>query len=84
MCLNFCFYVFDDVIGVEIGGVVKNVIVIVCGIVVGLGFGENVCVVFIVRGFVEMIWFGVVCGGWVDMMVGFLGLGDFVFICLLM
>lgn len=43
-----------DVIGVEFGGVLKNVMVIVCGVCIGLGLGESVCVVLMICGFVEI------------------------------
>lgn len=73
-------YMGDDVVGVEVGGVVKNVLVIVIGIFDGFGFGLNVCVVLIMCGFVEMLWFGVVFGGCVEIFMGFMGFGDLIFI----
>lgn len=52
----------DDVIGVEIGGVLKNIIVLGVGIFDGFGYGDNVKVVLMICGMVEIICFGVVVG----------------------
>lgn len=82
--LNLWIYCIIDVIGVEFGGVFKNVIVIVCGVVIGVGFGESVCVVFMMCGFVEMKCIVYVLGvDWV-MFLGLLGFGDLLLICSLM
>lgn len=64
------------------GGVVKNVLVIVCGIVDGCEFGENVWVLIIVWGYVELEWIVVVFGGYVLIVVGFCGLGDLILMCI--
>ncbi len=74
-------YASDDVIGAEIGGAVKNVIAIACGVVAGLGLGENARAALIARGFAEMTRFGVARGGRADTMAGLSGLGDLVLTC---
>jgi glycerol-3-phosphate dehydrogenase (NAD(P)+) len=74
-------YLADDIIGAEIGGAVKNVIAIACGIVAGLGLGENARAALIARGFAEMTRFGVARGGRADTMAGLSGLGDLVLTC---
>ncbi|MCX7996122.1 MAG: glycerol-3-phosphate dehydrogenase, partial [candidate division WOR-3 bacterium] len=51
---NFRIYVSDDVIGVELGGAVKNVLALACGISDGLGFGSNAKGALISRGIVEI------------------------------
>lgn len=63
--MNFSFrvYISFDMIGVEIGGVLKNVIVFVVGIVDGLNYGDNIKVVFIICGIKEIFLLGVVMGG---------------------
>ncbi len=74
-------YASDDVIGAEIGGAVKNVIAIACGVIAGLELGENARAAIIARGFVEMTRFGVARGGRADTMAGLSGLGDLVLTC---
>jgi glycerol-3-phosphate dehydrogenase (NAD(P)+) len=51
-------YYSDDVIGAEIGGAVKNVLAIACGVVEGLGLGQNARAALIARGYAEMLRFG--------------------------
>lgn len=75
-----CVYVSDDFVGVEVGGVVKNVLVIVIGVVDGLGLGLNVCVVLVICGLVEMMCFGLVFGGWLEIFMGLIGMGDLLLI----
>lgn len=74
-------YASDDVIGAEIGGAVKNVIAIACGVVAGLGLGENARAALIARGFAEMVRFGVARGGRAETLSGLSGLGDLVLTC---
>lgn len=73
---KFRIYITDDVIGTEIGGTVKNVLAIACGLVVGKGFGESARVAMMTRGFNEMIRLGRALGGRVETMIGLSGLGD--------
>jgi glycerol-3-phosphate dehydrogenase (NAD(P)+) len=74
-------YVSDDVIGAEIGGAVKNVLAIACGVVAGLGLGENARAALIARGFAEMTRFGLARGARAETLAGLSGLGDLVLTC---
>lgn len=74
-------YASTDVIGAEIGGAVKNVIAIACGVVAGLKLGENARAALIARGFAEMTRFGVARGGQAETISGLSGLGDLVLTC---
>ena len=74
-------YVSDDVTGAEIGGAVKNVLAIACGVVAGLGLGENARAAVIARGFAEMTRFGLARGGRAETLAGLSGLGDLVLTC---
>ncbi|WP_066532891.1 NAD(P)H-dependent glycerol-3-phosphate dehydrogenase [Erythrobacter sp. CCH5-A1] len=74
-------YYSDDVIGAEIGGAVKNVLAIACGVVDGLGLGQNARAALITRGFAEMARFGAVYGASFDSIAGLCGLGDLVLTC---
>jgi glycerol-3-phosphate dehydrogenase (NAD(P)+) len=69
-------YVSSDVTGVAIGGAVKNVIAIACGIVEGRGFGESARAALTTRGFAEMTRFGLALGAKIETMGGLSGLGD--------
>jgi len=74
-------YLSDDPVGAEIGGAVKNVLAIACGIVVGRGLGDNARAALITRGLVEMIRLGVAKGGRAETFRGLSGLGDLVLTC---
>ncbi|MCG2840449.1 NAD(P)-dependent glycerol-3-phosphate dehydrogenase [Sandaracinobacter sp. RS1-74] len=74
-------YASDDVAGCEIGGAVKNVLAIACGVVIGAGLGENARAAVIARGFAEMTRFGVARGGRAETLAGLSGLGDLVLTC---
>jgi glycerol-3-phosphate dehydrogenase (NAD(P)+) len=74
-------YYSEDVIGAEIGGAVKNVLAIACGVVDGLGLGQNARAALITRGFAEMARFGAVYGASFDAIAGLCGLGDLVLTC---
>jgi glycerol-3-phosphate dehydrogenase (NAD(P)+) len=74
-------YMSEDPIGAEIGGAVKNVLAIACGIVVGRGLGDNARAAMITRGLAEMIRLGVAKGGRADTFRGLSGLGDLVLTC---
>lgn len=74
-------YASDDVVGAEIGGAVKNVLAIACGVVAGRGLGENARAAVIARGFAEMVRYGVARGGRVETLSGLSGLGDLVLTC---
>jgi glycerol-3-phosphate dehydrogenase (NAD(P)+) len=74
-------YVSDDVIGAEIGGVVKNVLAIACGVVEGAGLGQNARAALISRGFAEMTRYGLARGARLETLAGLAGLGDLVLTC---
>ena len=78
---NFRPYFSDDVVGAEIGGAVKNVLAIACGVVEGLQLGQNARNALITRGFAEMLRFGVAFGGKPETLNGLCGLGDLVLTC---
>jgi glycerol-3-phosphate dehydrogenase (NAD(P)+) len=74
-------YVSTDVIGAEIGGAVKNVLAIACGVVEGRGLGQNARAALISRGFAEMTRFGLARGARAETLAGLSGLGDLVLTC---
>jgi glycerol-3-phosphate dehydrogenase (NAD(P)+) len=74
-------YRSTDLIGAEIGGAVKNVLAIACGIVEGAGLGRNARAALIARGFAEMTRFGIARGARPDTLAGLAGLGDLVLTC---
>jgi glycerol-3-phosphate dehydrogenase (NAD(P)+) len=74
----FRIYTSSDVIGVEVGGAVKNVLAIAAGIADGLGFGANTRAALITRGLSEIIRLGVVLGGKQETFMGLAGLGDLI------
>jgi glycerol-3-phosphate dehydrogenase (NAD(P)+) len=78
---RFRVYTNTDVIGVEIGTSVKNVIAIAAGICDGLGFGDNSKAALITRGLAEMMRLGVAMGGQRDTFSGLAGLGDLITTC---
>ena len=74
-------YLSADPIGAEIGGAVKNVVAIACGIVVGRWLGDNARAALITRGLAEMIRLGLAKGGRAETFAGLSGLGDLVLTC---
>ena len=74
-------YTNDDVIGVELGGSLKNVIAIAAGVCDGLGLGHNSVAALITRGLAEMTRLVMACGGRSETMAGLAGLGDLVLTC---
>lgn len=74
-------YLSNDIIGAEIGGAVKNVLAIACGVVEGAGLGLNARAALIARGFAEMTRFGLARGGRAETLTGLSGLGDLVLTC---
>ena len=77
----FRIYLSDDVAGAEIGGAVKNVLAIACGVVEGKGLGQNARAALIGRGFAEMTRFGLAFGAKRETLAGLSGLGDLVLTC---
>ncbi len=78
---NFRPYLSDDVAGAEVGGAVKNVLAIACGVVEGRRLGLNARAALISRGFAEMTPFGLVKGARPETLAGLAGLGDLVLTC---
>ena len=74
-------YYSDDVIGAEVGGAIKNVLAIACGVVEGLRLGQNARAALIARGFAEMLRFGAARGARAETLAGLCGLGDLVLTC---
>jgi glycerol-3-phosphate dehydrogenase (NAD(P)+) len=74
-------YYSDDVVGAEVGGAVKNVLAIACGVVDGLGLGQNARAALIARGYAEMQRFGEALGAQRETLAGLCGLGDLVLTC---
>lgn len=78
---SFRAYTSSDIVGVEVGGAVKNVLAIGAGLSDGLGFGANARIALINRGLAEMIRLGVALGARQDTLVGLAGMGDLVLTC---
>jgi glycerol-3-phosphate dehydrogenase (NAD(P)+) len=78
---NFRAYTSTDIVGVEVGGAVKNVLAVGAGLSDGLGFGANTRIALITRGLVEMTRLGVALGAHRDTFMGLAGLGDLVLTC---
>ena len=74
-------YLSDDVVGAEVGGAVKNVLAIACGVVEGRRLGQNARSALISRGFAEMARFGLAHGARPETLAGLSGLGDLVLTC---
>src|SRR5579875_389485 len=75
------FYTNDDVIGVELGGALKNIIAIAAGVAEGLGLGHNTVAALITRGLVEITRLGTALGARGETLAGLAGLGDLVLTC---
>jgi glycerol-3-phosphate dehydrogenase (NAD(P)+) len=78
---SFRVYTNTDVVGVELGGALKNIVAIAAGICDGLGLGHNSVAALITRGLAEMTRLVVACGGRAETMAGLAGLGDLVLTC---
>ena len=78
---RFRLYTNEDVVGVELGGSLKNVIAIAAGVCDGLGLGHNSVAALITRGLAEITRLVVACGGQRETMAGLAGLGDLVLTC---
>lgn len=78
---SFRVYTSNDIMGVEVGGAVKNVLAIATGISDGLGYGSNTRAALITRGLAEMMRLGVALGAQRETMMGLAGLGDLVLSC---
>ncbi len=78
---RFQVYGSSDITGIELCGILKNIIAIAAGILHGLGFGENAKALLISRGLVEMIYLGSKLGGNIKAFIGLAGVGDLVATC---
>jgi glycerol-3-phosphate dehydrogenase (NAD(P)+) len=78
---NFRLYTSNDVVGVELGGAVKNVIAIAAGILEGVGLGHNPTAALITRGLAEVSRLACACGARRDTLAGLAGMGDLVLTC---
>jgi glycerol-3-phosphate dehydrogenase (NAD(P)+) len=74
-------YLSDDPLGAQIGGAVKNVLAIACGVVEGRGLGDNARAALITRGLAEIVRLGVALGGRAETLMGLSGLGDLTLTC---
>ena len=74
-------YLSDDIAGAEVGGAVKNVLAIACGVVEGRKLGLNARAALVSRGFAEMTRFGLAKGARLETLAGLAGLGDLVLTC---
>ncbi len=81
MCDAFRVYTSDDVLGVEIGGALKNVIALCAGIVDGIGFGDNTKAALITRGIKEISRLGIKMGAKAETFYGLAGIGDLIVTC---
>jgi glycerol-3-phosphate dehydrogenase (NAD(P)+) len=77
----FRVYTHDDIVGVELGGAIKNVIALAAGVSDGLGFGYNSRAALITRGLAEMTRLGIALGGAAPTFAGLSGMGDLVLTC---
>jgi glycerol-3-phosphate dehydrogenase (NAD(P)+) len=77
----FRVYTNDDIIGVEIGGAVKNVIALAAGIIDGLGYGDNTKAALLTRGMKEISRVGIALGGRAETFYGLTGMGDLIVTC---
>jgi glycerol-3-phosphate dehydrogenase (NAD(P)+) len=78
---NFRAYTSTDIVGVEVGGAVKNVLAVGAGLSDGLGFGANTRIALITRGLSEVVRLGVALGAQAETFMGLAGLGDLVLTC---
>ncbi len=78
----FRIYTNHDVVGCELGGALKNVVAIACGIAQGLGVGDNTRAMVMTRGLAELTRLGVAMGGEAQTFAGLAGMGDLVTTCL--
>ncbi|HXS68177.1 MAG TPA: NAD(P)H-dependent glycerol-3-phosphate dehydrogenase [Candidatus Polarisedimenticolia bacterium] len=78
---TFRIYTTSDILGVELGGALKNVIAIASGVADGLGFGDNSKAALVTRAIAEIRRLGVACGAQADTFTGLSGLGDLMVTC---
>ncbi len=78
---NFRIYTNDDIIGVEIGGAVKNIIALAAGVCDGIGYGDNSKAALMTRGMAEIARIGIKMGGKAETFFGLTGMGDLIVTC---
>lgn len=81
MTNSFRVYTNDDLVGVEIGGAVKNIIALAAGICDGIGYGDNSKAALMTRGMAEIVRIGVKLGGSSETFLGLTGMGDLIVTC---
>lgn len=74
-------YTNDDLVGVELGGAVKNIIALAAGILDGMGYGDNAKAALMTRGMSEIVRIGVKLGGKIETFYGLTGMGDLIVTC---
>lgn len=78
---NFRVYTNDDLVGVEIGGAVKNIIALAAGVCDGIGYGDNTKAALMTRGMAEIVRIGMKLGGKAETFLGLTGMGDLIVTC---
>ena len=78
---NLRIYTSDDLMGVELGGALKNVVALAAGIADGLGYGDNTKAALITRGIHEITRLGLAMGGKIESFTGLTGIGDLIVTC---
>lgn len=78
---RFRVYTNSDVLGVELGGALKNVLALCCGVIDGMGLGDNTKALLMTRGMTEMARLGVALGGKKETFAGLSGMGDLIVTC---
>lgn len=81
MTPNLRIYTNDDIVGVEVGGAVKNIIALAAGILDGLGYGDNTKAALMTRGMKEISRIGIALGGKAETFYGLTGMGDLIVTC---
>ena len=81
MTKDFRVYTNDDLIGVEVGGAVKNIIALAAGVCDGLGYGDNTKAALMTRGMAEIVRIGIKLGGKMETFLGLTGIGDLIVTC---
>lgn len=81
MTKTFRVYTNDDLVGVEVGGAVKNIIALAAGICDGLGYGDNTKAALMTRGMAEIVRVGTKLGGKIETFLGLTGMGDLIVTC---
>ena len=78
-----CFRVYTspDIMGIELGGALKNVIALAAGVTDGLGYGDNTKAALMTRGIAELTRLGAALGGQIETFTGLTGIGDLIVTC---